>query len=265
MKHPAFILVAVLAVTSTSIHCAENVPDLRKSSVGQMVKEFSRLGVHRMYVPDFCDAASRPNDRGAFYAAGFSDLFTHKAKAFAVVSRVDVHRFLLKNNLTDCDLQRPAVLSEVSSEFSVDSVLSATLSADNNTCRLDFVLKDLSGKELSRFQHSEPRTAGMESLFPATSAVTGWPFYFLMFDGVKPPRCIKCPEAPFQRIQGTVELSGLVTVDGKVDQLRVIKHFEPELDDLSLKVLKTWLFEPAKAPDGSPVPVRTTFEVHFHP
>src|SRR5262245_50482018 len=102
-------------------------------------------------------------------------------------------------------------------------------------------------------------------MFPATSAASGWPFFFLGFDGVKHPNCIKCPEPPFQRIQGTVELSGVVTVNGKVDQLRVIKHVQPELDELSLKIMNTWLFEPAKAPDGSPVPVRMIFEVYFHP
>ena len=264
MKRPALLLVAILAVGSTDNRCAENVPDLRKASVGQMAKEFSKLGVHKIYVPDFCDGSSRPNDHGAFFAAVFSDLLTHKAKGFAVASRIDVHRFLLQSNLTDCDLERPSVLSNVSSQFGVDSVLSASLSGDSNTNRLDFILKDLSGKELLRFQHTEPRPA-MEGIFPATSAPSGWPFYFPMFDGVKHPNCIACPSVMDQHFDGTVQLSGLITAKGKVEQVRIIKTLRPDLDELSLKAVNTWLFEPAKAPDGSSVPVRIVFEISFHP
>jgi len=269
VKRPALVLTAILAVTSTSIHPSEKVGDRRKSSVAEMVQEFSSLGIHKLYIPDFCDAASRPDDRGAFFAGVFSDLLAHKAHVFTVVSRADVHRFLVRSNSTDCDLQNPAILSSVSSEFGIDSVLSATLAADKNSYRLDFVLRDVSGKELSRIQHVEPRVAETEALFPATAAASGWPFYFLMFDGVKVGRCLKCPNPPYpeslrkERISGVVALSGRVTTEGGLDQLRVVKQLQPDLDRLSLETLNTWRLEPAKGPDGTPVPVRTIFEVNF--
>jgi TonB family protein len=55
----------------------------------------------------------------------------------------------------------------------------------------------------------------------------------------------------------------LVTTDGKVEQARVVQELDPEMDKISLDTAKTWRFEPAKAPDGTPVAVRVVLEVNF--
>jgi hypothetical protein len=65
--------------------CSTENYENQKSTAKHMAKEISSLGVHRLYVPDFCDGPSRPNARGAFFAATFSELLAQKAKGFAVV------------------------------------------------------------------------------------------------------------------------------------------------------------------------------------
>jgi TonB family protein len=263
----AFIL--ILFIIPRNVCSTENVEN-QKSTAKQMAKEMSSLGVHRLYVPDFCDGPSRPNARGAFFAATFSELLAQKAKGFAVVSRTDAHRFLQQNNLTDCDLTRPEILAKFSSEFSVDCILSASLLLETYSYSMDFVLRDISGKELFRSHYREPHDAGTEAHFPATASPSGWPFYFSGLDGVSPPKGLYMPSAPYpdngraQRVSGVVIISGLVTTNGHIDGIRVVQSLDPEIDRGAIETMKTWRLLPAKVPDGSPVPVRTTFELFFH-
>jgi TonB family protein len=263
----AFIL--ILFIIPRNVCSTENVEN-QKSTAKQMAKEMSSLGVHRLYVPDFCDGPSRPNARGAFFAATFSELLAQKAKGFAVVSRTDAHRFLQQNNLTDCDLTRPEILAKFSSEFSVDCILSASLLLETDSYSMDFVLRDISGKELFRSHYREPHDAGTEAHFPATASPSGWPFYFSGLDGVSPPKGLYMPSAPYpdngraQRVSGVVIISGLVTTNGHIDGIRVVQSLDPEIDRGAIETMKTWRLLPAKVPDGSPVPVRTTFELFFH-
>ena len=87
---------------------------------------------------------------------------------------MDGHRFLQQNNLTDCDLVRPEILSTFSSKFGLDALLSATVSVENSSYTMDFVLRDLAGKELSHSHYSEPYTAGTTSELPVIRTQSRW-------------------------------------------------------------------------------------------
>lgn len=263
-----FWLLVILALLAAprNVHATEDAGQRRKSAANHMAKEFSGLGFHKLYVPDFCDSLSRPIDRGAFFAATFSKLLSKKAKSFAVENRVEAHRFLKENNLTDCDLSRAATLSRFSSQFSIDSVLFVNLTVDKDSCSIDFSLKDLSGKELSRSTYSEPRSRETEGYFPATPAASGWPFYFADLDGVSVPKLVNAPN-PDPGIAhgktGAVVVSAVVAANGKLDQIRVVQSMTPQVDNSVLDTLRSWKLEPAKDSDGSLVPVRLPFVVSF--
>lgn len=260
-----FVLILVLSAIPISVSATENI-EHRKSAAKHMVKEFSSLGVHRIYVPDFCEGPFQPSARGAYFAATFSELLAENQKSFGVLNRIDAHRFLQQNNLTDCDLVRPEILSTFSSQFSVDALLSATLSADKSGDAMDFVLRDLSGKELSRSHYNEPHDAFTEAEFPATASPSGWPFYFAAHDGVSVPKGLFMPNpeiGPANRVSGVVVISALVTSSGRVDQIRIVRSLNPDIDSAASDKVKSWRFVPAKSPDGLAVPVRTIFELFF--
>ncbi len=261
----SLVILALLAAPR-NVHATEDAERRRTSAANHMAKEFSSLGVHKLYVPDFCDSSLRPIDRGAFFAATFSKLLSKKAKSFAVESRVEAHRFLKENSLTDCDLSRAETLSRFSSQFSVDSVLFVNLTVDKGAYTIDFSLKDLSGKELSRSSYSEPCYSETEAYFPATPAASGWPFYFANLDGVSPPQLVNAPN-PDPRVAhgktGAVVVSALVAANGKLDEIRLVQSMTPEIDNSALDTLKSWKLEPAKDSDGSVIPVRLPFVVSF--
>lgn len=255
-----------LLLIPTSVHAACSV-ESEKSAAKQMAKEISGVGAHKVYVPDSCDAHSTPNVRGAFFAATFSEFLAAELKGFSVVSRIDAHRFLQQNGLTDCDLARPDVISKFSSELGVDSILHLNLSFDKSSYSINFVLCDLAGKELSRFQYSEPNDGLTEALFPAAASSSGWPFYFSMHDGVTQPKAVFTPNVSssgnkrIERISGVAIASAVVTADGRIDQIRIVQKLDPDADNAVLETMKTWRFVAAKTADGSPVPVRISIQL----
>jgi protein TonB len=65
-----------------------------------------------------------------------------------------------------------------------------------------------------------------------------------------------------QKINGTVVLSMIVTAEGSVRDVKVIKRLDPGLDKQAIAAVRTWTFEPATR-DGKPVAVHLKTEVNF--
>jgi len=67
------------------------------------------------------------------------------------------------------------------------------------------------------------------------------------------------------RIQGVVKLEAIVTVEGLVDDIIVLRSLDSELglDDEAIKAVRQWRFKPGTRM-GEPVPVLSLFEISFH-
>ena len=88
--------------------------------------------------------------------------------------------------------------------------------------------------------------------------------------GYGTPACLYCPQAQFSdeavkaKYQGSVLVSAVITADGRVTDVRVVKGLGLGLDENAVAAVKTWRFRPALGPDGKPATVRQTIEVIFH-
>jgi protein TonB len=71
-------------------------------------------------------------------------------------------------------------------------------------------------------------------------------------------------EAKRKKIEGTLTMEGVVTVDGALDNLRITKSLDRVygLDDEALKAARLWTFRPGTL-GGKPVPVVVTVEMSF--
>jgi len=84
---------------------------------------------------------------------------------------------------------------------------------------------------------------------------------------VKPPtkvtdvKAVYPPMAQSAKVQGVVILETVIGVDGRVDQLRVLRSI-PLLDQAAIDAVKEWEFEPSTL-NGVPVPVIVTVSVSF--
>jgi len=83
---------------------------------------------------------------------------------------------------------------------------------------------------------------------------------------VKPPRPISTPvPAPPDDVDKElkVKVSFVVTPDGSVADIKLLKRSTPEFDDYAVAALRQWKFEPATK-DGTPVAVRLETEMRSH-
>ena len=101
---------------------------------------------------------------------------------------------------------------------------------------------------------------------PEQVAKASWPGK----DGYTYPKCVHCPQAPYDQraadrhLQGTVTLITVVGADGKAHEMFVIKELPNGLTKHAVDTVKIWKFQPALGPDGKPADVWQTIEVTFH-
>jgi TonB family protein len=65
-----------------------------------------------------------------------------------------------------------------------------------------------------------------------------------------------------QKVQGTVVLEAVVTADGCVTQIRVVRSLDRGLDEEAVGAVAQWKFEPGRLA-GAPVDVLVTIMVDF--
>ena len=90
-------------------------------------------------------------------------------------------------------------------------------------------------------------------------------------NGIAPPTPIRqvepkyTDEARQAKISGDVELEVVVTADGKVADVRVVRSLDQRygLDDQAVQAAKQWVFAPGRDRDGRAVPVLVTLILSF--
>jgi TonB family protein len=88
--------------------------------------------------------------------------------------------------------------------------------------------------------------------------------------GVTVPACVYCPnpnytdEARAAKFNGTVILQVVVTAEGRVENISVVRKAGYGLEQNAIETVRKWQFTPAKGPDGSPVSTIVPIEVTFH-
>ena len=86
--------------------------------------------------------------------------------------------------------------------------------------------------------------------------------------GITPPKPIYHPDPKYvdkarrEKINGVVVVEMIVTAEGRVRDVKVIKSLDPGLDKQAAAAVRTWKFEPATK-DGKPVAVHLKTEVDF--
>lgn len=87
-------------------------------------------------------------------------------------------------------------------------------------------------------------------------------------NGVSPPSCISCPNPGYNdlarvaKFQGTAVLSAVVTTEGKVTSVYVMKGIPFGLTQNAIDAVKGWQFRPALKAD-KPVAIRLAIQVTF--
>jgi protein TonB len=110
-------------------------------------------------------------------------------------------------------------------------------------------------------------SAGMRNDAPP-EPYQGEPVYRIA-NGVTAPKGTYLPDPSFteqarkQKLQGVVVLQIVVTREGKVDDVKVVRGLDPGLDQSAVDTVRQWRFNPGTK-DGQPVNVQITVETNFH-
>ena len=84
-----------------------------------------------------------------------------------------------------------------------------------------------------------------------------------------PPACFYTPQPPSSEqaraanFHGHVIVQGTVTLEGKIENIRIEKSPGLGLDQLIVNTLKTWKCKPASGPNGQPIPSAVPFDINF--
>jgi TonB family protein len=270
MRFPLLFVIASLSLIPSVAQPADLEKDF-KHAAEHLASEMQRLALHSIYVQDFLDPNGERRPTGVFFAATFSQALSKHARKFSAISRADAHKFLDQSGWTDNDLSTSDVFAKFTSEFHPDAILHGSVSLRDGKYYFEFTAQDLTGKELFRFPYQVGANfTNMAWLYlPPTHNPSGRIFYFAGLDGVSLPKMIFAPNPSYSpkarqdRVSGVVVLSAIVTLDGRPDQISVLRKLHPDLDANSVATLKTWRLIPCETPDGTPIPVRVDFEVSF--
>jgi periplasmic protein TonB len=88
-------------------------------------------------------------------------------------------------------------------------------------------------------------------------------------DGITIPTCAYCPfpeyseEARKAKVQGTVTVQAVVTLDGRAEKISVVQGLGSGLDEKAIEVVKNWRFNPAHNAKGQPVAAEVPMHVFF--
>ena len=75
-------------------------------------------------------------------------------------------------------------------------------------------------------------------------------------------RPVYTAEAARAKIEGVVTIEGIIGIDGKLREMRVVKGLDSGLDANALAAAEQWTFTPGSL-NGRPVPYRVTIELTF--
>ena len=106
-------------------------------------------------------------------------------------------------------------------------------------------------------------------LGPGEGGGTGGGVFRAGVNGVGVPVCFYQPppeysdEARKVKYQGAVVVEGVIGIEGKVTNIRIIKGVGMGLDENAVAAVKTWRCKPAAGPNGKPVPTIVPIEVTF--
>ncbi len=181
----------------------------------------------------------------------------------------------------------PTVVKDVKPNYTPDAMrrrvqglvgMSCVVKADGNVgdCTVTRPLDDALDQEAVRVAKQWQFKPGMKDGQPVAVEVSIEMSFTLRDDppvfrpgaDVSSPAVIRevKPEYPAdvmrEGIQGTVELEGIVQIDGTIDNIRVTRRLDDRLDHEAIKALGQWRFRPGQK-DGQAVRVLISIEMSF--
>ena len=228
----------------------------------------------KVFVFDFPNAVDKEFSKlGGLLADHFSTALRNQADGFVVLDRPLLTAYLKDNWIDQKAIQSNGIALALARSMGATAVVRGDLEQEPDhqlqlTLRLEGFgpawsagsLLTLTGEMQALFREPLPT-------FMRTSPIPAEPGVLIPgMDGVGIPACIYCPpplyddDARAAKYQGTIELSVVVTPDGRSDSILVLQGAPFLLNKQAVEAVQKWKFKPAEK-DGKPVRVRVPIEI----
>jgi len=228
----------------------------------------------KVFVFDFSNAVDKEFSKlGRLLADRFSTALRNQADGFVVLDRQLLTGYLQDNWIDQKAIQSNGIALALARSMGATAVVRGELQEDPGhqlllTLRLEGFGPAWSAASLLTL------TGAMQALleeplptFMRTSPIPAEPGVLIAgLDGAGIPECIYCPpplyddDARAAKYQGTIELSVVVTPEGRADSILVLQGAPFLLNKQAMEAVQKWKFKPAEK-DGKPVPVRVPIEI----
>jgi TonB family protein len=273
---------------SCTVRAQDGAPALPRIAQDQMEALASRVAAQirqskidpalpKVFVIDFSNARDKQFSKlGSILADELAQSLSGFASGFQVEDRKSFSAYLKENWMGLEDLQSEAVCLTLARSMGGAGVIRGTMETDaNQQLRINLRTDGLGPAWSAEAQF--PLNGELQDLLkqPAISyarssnAIQTEPGILQPgVNGVSLPVCVFCPSPDYTdlarvaKYRGTVELSLIVTKDGVVESVAVLKGAPFSLTGQAIEAVKKWKFEPAKA-HGQSVPVRVPVDIQF--
>ncbi len=231
----------------------------------------------KILVIDFSNASDKQFSKlGTLLADDLARSLSGYASGFQVQDRKAFSEYLKQNWMGLDDLQSEAVCLTLARSMGGAGVVRGTIETDANqelriSLHIDGIGSDWSGD--AQFSMTEALQQLLKE--PATSfarspeAIPSEPgIHQPGVDGASLPVCVFCPSPDYTdlareaKYRGTVELSLIVTKEGAVNSVLVLKGAPFALTQKAIDAVQKWKFKPSKF-QGQSVPVRVPVDIEF--
>lgn len=263
-------------------NAAETQLDSLASRVSEKIKR-SKRGRTPDYVLVFDFLPQSPESSsllGTLLADRFTDMLSHHGNGIVVMDREVLKNYLKKNLMDTEDLAAASVYLSIAHDLGATDLIRANLSeGGNQTLRVSIERQGssppfhdeaqfLASKDLEDLLvKPAPSNHRVSQTIPPEQGV------IVMgagqVQGVRGPTCITCTNPQYTEAarerkfsNGTVIFSALITTDGQVTSVYVMRGLPFGLTERALMTIKDWKLKPAMK-DGMPVPVRVDITITF--
>jgi TonB family protein len=286
----AVCMIAVLpwSLVSASAAAQDGAPALPRAAHEQMDSLASRVAEQirqskidpafpKVLVIDFSNASDKQFSRlGTLLADDLAESLSAFASGFQVQDRKSFNEYLKQNWMGLDDLQSEVVCLTLARSMGGAGIIRGTIETDaHQQLRIRLRTDGLGAAWTGDAQF--PMTGELRVLLkqPAISfarSADAVPAESGILrpgvDGASLPVCVFCPSPDYTdlartaKYRGTVELSLIVTKDGAVNSVLVLKGAPFSLTQKAIDAVQKWKFKPSKF-HGQSVPVRVPVDIEF--
>jgi TonB family protein len=257
---------------------AQDQIDSLASRVAQQIRqEKIDPALPKVFVIDFTNASDRQFSKlGSLLADNFAESLSSFASGFQVEDRKDFTAYLKENWMGLDDLKNEVVCLTLARSMGGAGVVRGTIETDANqrlriSVRTDGLGTSWSGKaEFSTTLEMQELLKQPAISFARSAETVAVEPGILQsgVDGASLPVCVYCPSPDYTdlartaKYRGTVELSLIVTKEGAVNSVVVLKGAPFSLTQKAIDTVQKWKFKPSKF-HGQSVPVRVPVDIEF--